>query len=223
VLLALSFSHCLQKVIAFLAKLHPPASGPVPLLPGDSSMIQQIDLAVLSRLVRSSLANGSAPGGSGWTGDLILALIEDHDCLTALGVLVKDILNGALTGRARELLVSSILFAGKKASGGSRPIAIGEAFYKLACLYALDLVHDRVRTALGPIQFAFSPGGPESALNILQSAIELHPGLLFLQTFLMLSTLAPAPIFLHLCLIPQLYLHFFALLTGRMDRIPHCF
>ena len=31
--------------------MHPPASGPVPLLPGDAPMIQQIDLAVLSRLV----------------------------------------------------------------------------------------------------------------------------------------------------------------------------
>ena len=170
------------KVIEDLAKLHPAASGPVPPLPADAPMIQQIDLAVLSRLVRTSLANGSAPGGSGWTGDLILALIDDHDCLTALGVLVKDILNGTLTGKARELLVSSILFAGKKASGGSRPIAMGEAFYKLACLYALDLVYDRVRTALGPIQFAFSPGGPESALNILQSTIEVHPDWVIIST-----------------------------------------
>ena len=94
----------------------------------------------------------------------------------------KDILNGTLTGKARELLVSSILFAGKKASGGSRPIAMGEAFYKLACLYALDLVYDRVRTALGPIQFAFSPGGPESALNILQSTIEVHPDWVIIST-----------------------------------------
>ena len=54
-------------------------------------------------MVRSSLANGSAPGGSGWTGDLILGLIDDHDCLTGLGILIKDILNGTLTGRAREL------------------------------------------------------------------------------------------------------------------------
>jgi hypothetical protein len=153
------------KVLTDLEVLHPPASGPAPPLPTDAPLLQQVDLDELSRLVRTSLANGSAPGGSGWTGDLILGLIDDHDCLTALGILVKDILNGTLTGNARELLVSSILFAGRKSSGGSRPIAMGEAFYKLACLYALKLVHDQVRTSLGPIQFAFSSGGPESALH----------------------------------------------------------
>src|SRR6185312_16679770 len=48
------------KVIEDLAKLHPAASGPVPPLPADAPMIQQIDLVVISRLVRTSLANGSA-------------------------------------------------------------------------------------------------------------------------------------------------------------------
>ena len=59
---------------------------------------------------------------------------------------------------------------------------MGEAFYKLACLYALKLVHDQVRTSLGPIQFAFSSGGPESALHILQAAIELHPDWVIIST-----------------------------------------
>ena len=63
-----------------------------------------------------------------------------------------------------------------------RPIAMGEAFYKLACLYALNLVRDQVRTALGPIQCAFSTGGPESALHILQAAIELHPDWVIIST-----------------------------------------
>lgn len=59
---------------------------------------------------------------------------------------------------------------------------MGEAFYKLACLYALDLVRDRIGPALGPIQFAFSSGGPESALHILQGAIELHPDWVIIST-----------------------------------------
>jgi len=130
-------------------------------------LIQQVDLVVLARLVRTTLANGAAPGGSGWTGDLIKALIDDHDCLIGLGILVKDIINGTLNGIARELLVSCVLCAVGKPSGGSRPIAMGEAFYKLSCLYALSLVGPtRTCKALGPIQFALSPGGPESALHM---------------------------------------------------------
>jgi hypothetical protein len=63
-----------SKVIAALNDLHPPADGPTPALPPDAPTIQQVDLAALSKLIRSSLANGSTPGGSGWTGDLLLAL-----------------------------------------------------------------------------------------------------------------------------------------------------
>jgi hypothetical protein len=40
-----------------------------------------VDLVVLARLIRTTLANGAAPRGSGWTGDLIKALIDDHDSL----------------------------------------------------------------------------------------------------------------------------------------------
>ena len=99
-----------------------------------------------------------------------------------MGLLVKDIINGTLTGRARDLLVSCVLFAVKKPSGSPRPIAMGEAFYKLACLYALSLVRDEVRPALGPIQFGVSPGGSESALHVLQSAVELHPDWVIIST-----------------------------------------
>ncbi len=59
---------------------------------------------------------------------------------------------------------------------------MGETFYKLACLYALNLVRKQIREALGPLQFAFSPGGPESALHILQSAIEVHPDWVIIST-----------------------------------------
>ena len=69
----------------------------------------------------------------------------------------------------------SILVATKKKSGGTRPIAMGECFYKLACLYALSLVRPDIPPLLEPIQFALSPGGSESAVHVLQAAVELHP------------------------------------------------
>src|SRR3954466_15457123 len=53
---------------------------------------------------------------------------------------------------------------------------MGEAFYKLASLYVMSLVGGQVRAALGPIQHALAPGGSESALHVLQAAIDLEPG-----------------------------------------------
>ena len=51
-------------VKAALDQLHPPSSGPAPACPPDAQELHQVDLKVLSRLIRSSLANGAAPGGS---------------------------------------------------------------------------------------------------------------------------------------------------------------
>ena len=128
-----------EKTIELLHSLHPESSGPAPALPVEAPTVQQVDQAALARLVRSSLPNGAAPGGSGWTGDLLKALVDDHDCLSGLAILVMDIINGKLLGRSRELLLSSILVAVGKSGGGRRPIAMGEAFYKLSCLYVLSL------------------------------------------------------------------------------------
>jgi hypothetical protein len=53
------------------------------------------------------VANGSAPGPSGWTGELIKALVGDADCLAGLVALVEDIINGDLDDSARKYLLSS--------------------------------------------------------------------------------------------------------------------
>ena len=109
------------KTLDTLESLHPPASDAVPPLPEDAPTVQQVDTDALAKLVRRDLANGSAPAASGWTGDLVLALIDDSDCLNGLASLVKDIINGTLPVEARTLLVSSILIGIKKPSGGTRP------------------------------------------------------------------------------------------------------
>src|ERR1700712_5334131 len=63
----------------------------------------------------------------------------------------------------------------KKPSGGTRPIAMGEAFCKLAGLYCLSLVRTDIPAILEPIQFALSPGGSETAVHVLNAALDLHP------------------------------------------------
>ena len=54
-------------------------------------------------------------------------------------------------------------------------MAIGEIFYKMAALYALAMTERETRDALGPHQFAMAPGGAETAINYIQTAMELHP------------------------------------------------
>ena len=77
--------------------------------------------------------------------------------------LVTMILNGEVRGRAREVLLTSVLVGIGKPKGGVRPIAIGEVFYKLAALYALRTIRDDIPGALGAGQFALLPGGAEAA------------------------------------------------------------
>jgi hypothetical protein len=143
--------------IADLEFLHPPASDPVP-LPNDAPSLQRVDPDVLASIVRRSMANGSAPAGSGWTGDLLNALVDDSDCLAGIAALVNDIINGSLPDACRPLFLSSILVGAKKSSGGIRPIAMGEAFYKLAGLYCLSLVRTDAPEIFEPIKYALSPG-----------------------------------------------------------------
>ena len=52
---------------------------------------------------------------------------------------------------------------------------MGEAFYKLAGLYCLSLVRSDAPGIFEPIQFALSQGGSESALQVLQATLDLHP------------------------------------------------
>ena len=72
-----------EKVLPSLQDLHPASSGTAAPLPVDAPLLQVVDLDALSSIVRSSLANGAAPGGSGWTGDLLKALIGDQDAFMA--------------------------------------------------------------------------------------------------------------------------------------------
>jgi len=81
-----------------LRKLHPPASeSKCPSLP-DSAPRIHVDGVVLSDLVMRKVANGSAPGPSGWSGELVKALLGDADCLAGLVTLVEDIVYGDLVG-----------------------------------------------------------------------------------------------------------------------------
>jgi Reverse transcriptase (RNA-dependent DNA polymerase) len=69
--------------------------------------------------------------------------------------------------------MASLLIARAKASGGVRPIAISESFYKLATMYAVSLVKTALPAIFEPIQFGVgAPGGHERAVHLVQAGLE---------------------------------------------------
>ena len=161
------------KTLDALDALHPKASDPAPDLPQNAPQRMELDPDNLVRVIRR-LANGSAPAGSGWTGELIRALVDDHDCFKGLNYLITDILNGVFEGQTRNALLTGVLVAARKSSESDvpRPIVMGEAFYKLAGLYALQQVRSDLAALVAPVQMAFARGGAESALQLVQAALD---------------------------------------------------
>jgi len=158
------------RVVGQLRGLHPAASGAIPPLPTTSPTVA-VDPEILQKLIKSKLCNGSATGPSGWTGELVSALVGDADCMRGLCLLVQDILNGHLDAVSRSFLLASLLIPVGKANGGVRPVAVSECFYKLATMYALASVRHTFPSLFEPIQLGVgSPGGPEHAVHVLYAA-----------------------------------------------------
>ena len=126
-----------------------------------------VDPKILARIINTRIAKGAAPSHSGWTGELIKALASDPLCLDGFCSLIGDICNGDLLDPDRELILGASLVAGSKSDGGYRPIAMGEAFYKLAGLYVLQLVTSHFPSIFEPIQMALAPGGSACAMLTL--------------------------------------------------------
>jgi len=134
-----------------LMKLHPVASDTLPSVPAGTPKII-VDAAALQKIIRRSLANGSTPGPSKWTGEMI-ADISDSPCLLGVRLLVQDLINGDIPrGDVRHQLLASRLVPIAKSDGGVRPIAMGEAIFKLAALYAISLIHQVIKSVFPCIQ-----------------------------------------------------------------------
>jgi hypothetical protein len=160
-----------------LLRLHPPATATaIPALPPNAPIIPVLGDDRFVRIWKKKVANGAAPGVSGFTGDHGLPLLEDTHCLRGLSLVIQLIRNGQLSDQARGYLLSCPVIPTAKHSGGIRPVTIGETLYKMAaCLALCDVQEDAVEL-LGPDQFALLPGGPESATLSLKAALETCTG-----------------------------------------------
>jgi hypothetical protein len=124
--------------------------------------------AVLGRLRR-----GTAPGLTGWTYEHILDATRRPSARRACLNFLNDMLAGRLPP-IPELLDSDGLPL-TKPTGGVRPIAIGEAWLRLAALCA---VHDcsQLGPSLAPLQLGVGiPGGAEGIGYAIRSALDAHP------------------------------------------------
>jgi hypothetical protein len=164
-----------KEVIAKLEQLHPAASDAIPDVPPGAIAPLAVDVKALKDLLKKQCRNGSSPGVTGWTGELMAHLADDDICIKGLASLVRDIIKGCLPSDTRTLLLSCTLYAGRKRnSDGVRPLAPGEPFIKLADLYALSLVQRALPDVLDPTEFGVGQsGGSERAVHIINSRLRL--------------------------------------------------
>ena len=161
------------EVQAALRALHPalPADSDMPLLPADSPLMILEDDEVMTQLLRRS-DNGSASGPSGWGGNMVSSLAESDICRAGIIALLKDIVNGKLPERARQLLLACRAVALNKPTGGYRPIAVGELFYRLAGIIVVRKITGAAATLLAPHQHGVGvPSGAERILHSLQHTL----------------------------------------------------
>ena len=162
--------------LLLLQRLHPlplPHDSVLPVLPSNSPLVTVDADEGLVKIIRH-MVNGSAPGPSGWTAEMVRVLTEDEDCFTGLAMLLQDITNGTLPDSIKPFLLPSNLIGLDKNSGASvRPIAIGEIFYRIAAYRGQLYVQQAAKDLLQPIQLGVGvSGGCESIVHNLQHALE---------------------------------------------------
>ena len=87
--------------------------------------------------------NGSAPGPSGWTGAMLRPLLENHTCRRGLATIFSMVMHGDIrTPHVRQTLRAARLIpVPKGAAAGVRPIAVGELFTRVSCVFAMSGVN----------------------------------------------------------------------------------
>ncbi|MCW5887438.1 MAG: hypothetical protein KIT07_04875 [Anaerolineales bacterium] len=164
-------------VRAQLRSLHPaPPFGAAGMGAGvelDEEVHVPIDDRRLGVLIKKKVANGSSPGPSGLTGELIDILYDDVDCAAGLHAMVVVIANGRLPDALRPLVLCANLIPIGKKGGGVRPIAMGEVIWKAAATAVIDSMKGALPSLLPDIQLGVAvTGGSVIALHAVQSAIE---------------------------------------------------
>jgi hypothetical protein len=153
------------QIAAELAALHPTGAPIQPIPRSAKAAWGALDPDDILAAVRKG-RRASAPGPSGWTEELLYTVLANspdsssHD----FAAMTKDILNGEVSSSVGDFLRASRLVAIPK-EDGTRPIAIGEVFTRVACTLAMARVGKHLESAVAPLQRALSAGGAESIVH----------------------------------------------------------
>lgn len=158
-----------------LRALHPSADQPALLACPEGALCVTEDTlrAVLQRL--SSHHRGVAGGPTGWTYEMIFAAANGSTSgFSATLAFVNLILSGTMSREG--FLLESSLIGLQKPEGGIRPIAIGEAWYRVAMHCALAAAGREAGVALAPLQVGVgTSGGVDAIAHAVTSALASDP------------------------------------------------
>ena len=163
-------------VLAALRALHPAAEPPVALATEATPALSISSQALTAVLQRISAHNrGTAGGPTGWTYEMIsAAALATNDGFRAVLRFVNLILSAQLPRDC--FILESSLVGLQKPTGGVRPIAIGEAWYRLAMLCALSEVGAAVGAELAPLQVGVGTrGGVDAVAHAVSAALATDP------------------------------------------------
>lgn len=183
-----------KNVLEECQKLHPTASAtarsvvdvkpPAAVFDGSAGVAVMADelVGVISRKV----ANGSAAGPSGWTGELLAIAANDEQAMPGLTAMVAALANDWFAGHAEEPAVAQLMLASRlvlitkpNTKSGIRPIAMGEALFKAAAIYCKSKITDKGTEQLwskNGIQYGVSiSGGCDTAVLKVQALLDADP------------------------------------------------
>jgi hypothetical protein len=156
-----------------LAALHPCGEPPVgvvlPAAPAYSAESFTVD--DLRKAVRAAMTD-SSPGPDGWTFEALHDALEHDLFATNFHAIVCDICNGRVAPRTARLLAASSLIGipkGKTAADGTRPIALGATFLKVAAARALRAANASLTTRFAQTQYGCAvKGGAEFVVHAVR-------------------------------------------------------
>ena len=165
----------IEEVLSNLTPLHPrgdpPREVPLPAVPLYSR--ESVTVAAIRRIVKRSCKE-TAPGPDKWTQELLnAALTHSASFAESFRCFIIDICNASIPGETIGALALSTLLGINKDDGGTRPLAMGETFLKIADTVALEREQKNLAAANNVNQKGTgAPNGGESIIHAARDFAE---------------------------------------------------
>ena len=156
----------LNVVMENLVPLHPKGTPPVNVTPPLDLYSETVIPLSAIILANDRKCNFSAPGPSGWTPELLRIALGSTDFAVFFRNIIIAACNGTLPPDADALLSMSNIIGIPKDSGGTRPIAMGEVFMKIAADIAIQRCSEQLKAFWKGRQFGVSyPNGADTIIH----------------------------------------------------------